>query len=104
MCVEVDETHCTKSPSTRETVASPGVGGIYDVVANRRSFRESFSAGDVCVFTGISYPGRLALSKRSETPYVVILLRVTCESDYSAGDNLRAWNHGVGVEVSRCNP
>ena len=84
MCVEVDETHCTICPSTRTTVEDPGDGGIYDVVATQRRFRESFSAGDVCVFTETSYPGRLALSKRSETPYVVILLGVTCERNWPA--------------------
>ena len=77
MRVEVDETHRKARPGARETVALPGVGGISDAVAAQRSIQEPAAGGDVCMFTKLSYLARRALSKRSKTPYVVILLGVT---------------------------
>ena len=79
MCVKVDETHHKRRPGATETVAKPGVGGVSDEVAAQRSIQEPAANGDVCVFTEISYLARRALSKRSKTPYVVILLRFTCK-------------------------
>jgi hypothetical protein len=76
--VEVDKTHRKRRPGARETVAKPGAGGISDDVAAQPSIPEPAAVGDVCMFTEISYLARKALSKRLKTPYVVILLRVTC--------------------------
>ena len=78
--MKVDETHRKIRPSGRETVAKPGVDGISDEVAAQPSIQEPAASRDVCVFTETSYLARRALSKRLETPYVVILLRVTCNN------------------------
>ena len=77
MRVEVYETHRKRRPGATEKVAKPGVAGKYDEVAAQRSIQEPPASGDVCMFTEISYLARRALSKRSKTPYVVILLRLT---------------------------
>lgn len=79
MRMEVDETHRKRRPSAPDTAGMLGAGGMFIELAAKRSTEKPAARRDVSMFTKLSYLARKALSKRSKTPYVVILLRVTSD-------------------------